>query len=142
VPQEQVESWCNRLAAEILVPLDVLRDELRSRADLPDEMRRLARRFKVSTLVVLRRIHDAGGLTRARMWELYEAELARLGDVSTSSGGNFYLTLPVRVSRRFARALVTNTLEGRTLYRDALRLLGFAKLQTFDELALTLGVPG
>ena len=32
------------------------------------EVDRLARRFKVSTLVILRRIHDAGGLTGTQFW--------------------------------------------------------------------------
>ena len=50
------EHWCNRVAAEMLVPLDVLKKELPERTDLGDELRRLARRFKVSTLVILRRI--------------------------------------------------------------------------------------
>ena len=32
-----------------------------------------------------------------------------------------------RVSRRFAQTLVASTLEGRTLYRDAFRMLGISK---------------
>jgi hypothetical protein len=94
----------------------------------------------VSTLVILRRIHDAGGLTREGLWEAYEQELARLRALPKSSGGDFYLTKAARVSKRFARALVGSTLEGQTLHRDAFRMLGFSKLQTFHELGRSLGV--
>ena len=140
VPEHQVERWCNNVAAELLVPLAVLKQEYDRRVNLGASLDRLARRFKVSTLVILRRIHDAGGLTREEFWREYEKELKRLLAISKKSGGNFYLTQASRVSKRFARALVVSTLEGQTLHRDAFRMLGFAKLETFQKLGRSLGV--
>ena len=140
VPEHTVERWSNRVAAELLVPLKVLRAEYDAGAELGDEVDRLARRFKVSTLVVLRRIYDTGGLTSKQLSEAYDAELKRLRALPKGSGGNFYLTQAARVSKRFARALVVSTLEGQTLHRDAFRMLGFSKLETFHELGRSLGV--
>jgi len=140
VPTHRVERWCNEVAAEFLVPLAVLHREVRPGADLASEMSRLARVFKVSTLVVLRRLADVGVLTREEMWAAYKDEVARLLPRSASSGGDFYLTQAARVGKRFARALVTSTLEGRTLYTEAFQLLGFSKLATFQELGKSLGV--
>jgi len=140
VPDHKVEHWCNRVAAELLMPLAAVREEYRSDVELRTEVDRLARRFKVSTLVVLRRIHDSGGLTREELWEEYEREVERLRRLPRGSGGDFYLTQAARVSRRFARALVVSTLEGQTLHRDAFRMLGFSKLRTFRELGRSLGV--
>jgi len=140
IPDQQVERWCNEVAAELLVPLELMRQEYHPNAELADEASRLARRFKVSTLVILRRIHDAGGLTRQEFWEAYHAEVARLRAIPRGSGGNFYLTQAARVSKRFAAALVTSTLEGQTRYNDAFRMLGFAKHSTFKELGRSLGV--
>jgi Zn-dependent peptidase ImmA (M78 family) len=140
LPEHKVERWCNQVAAELLVPLAALRGEYRRSTDLRVEVDRLARRFKVSTLVILRRIHDVGGLTREQLWQAYKEELERLRAIPKGSGGDFYLTQAVRVSKRFARALVMSTLEGQTLYRDAFRMLGFSKLTTFQELGRSLGV--
>ena len=140
LPEHEVERWCNLVAAELLVPLDVLRAQYNARAELRPELTRLARRFKVSTLVILRRIHDAGGLSREAFWQAYEEELARLRALPQGSGGNFYLTLGARTSKRFARALVVSTLEGRSSFTEAFRLLGFKRMATFRELGHSLGL--
>ena len=142
-PDNPVERWCNQVAAELLVPLASLRDELGDTTDLTRELERLARLFKVSTLVVLRRVFDAGRLSWTAYRSAYLAERDRvlgLAAAGGGSGGNFYNTTPVRVSKRFARALIVSTWEGQTLYRDAARLLGFKKLTTLDELGHSLGV--
>jgi Zn-dependent peptidase ImmA (M78 family) len=136
----EVERWCNEIAAELLVPLEILRSDYDRSADVATEMQRQARRFKVSTLVVLRRMADAGGLTRKQLREHYDAELQRLAKLPQASGGNFYLTLGARASKRFTRALVVSTLEGRSSYTEALRLLGFKKMSTFQELGQSLGL--
>jgi len=138
-PSNDVEIWCNRVAAETLVPLAALRQEYRRRAALIEETSRLARHFKVSTLVVLRRIHDAGGLTREQFWQAYDGELDRLGAIKKGSGGDFYLTQAARLSKRFARALVRSTLEGQTSFTEAFRMLGLKKMSTFRDLGESVG---
>ena len=139
-PDQAVERWCNRVAAELLVPLAALRDVLDRHPNPHLDLNRLARRFKVSTLVILRRIHDAGRLTREELWTAYDAELARLRALPKGSGGDFYLTLGARVSKRFARALVVSTLEGRTAFTETFRMLGLKKMETFNELGRSLGI--
>ena len=140
VPDQESERWCNRVAAELLVPLEVFRSELDLHADLHFELNRLARRFKVSTLVILRRIHDAGQLSYDELWAAYDAELSRLRRSPTGAGGDFYRTLGARVSKRFARALVESTLEGRTSFTETFRMLGLKKMATFSKLGRSLEV--
>jgi Zn-dependent peptidase ImmA (M78 family) len=140
IPDQQVERWCNQVAAELLVPIETMRQAYHPDGELAEEASRLARRFKVSTLVILRRILDVGGLTQEEFWEAYHAEVARLRAIPRGSGGNFYLKQAARVSKRFAAALCASTLEGQTRYNDAFRMLGFSKLSTFKELGRSLGV--
>jgi Zn-dependent peptidase ImmA (M78 family) len=142
VPEHDAERWCNQVAAELLVPLELVRSEHDRRAPLRDEAQRIARHFKVSTLVMLRRIHDTGAVSKKAFWEAYNSELERLIEIAKSGGGggDFYATLGVRTGKTFARALVSSTLEGRTSFTEAFRLLGFKRMATFEELGRNLGV--
>ncbi len=142
LPELQVERWCNRVAAEFLVPIDELNAAYNPRSSLEEEMQRLARLFKVSSLVALRRLFEAGFIDRETMGRCYREELDRILSLEggKSSGGDFYRTLRARTGKRFARALLANTIEGHTLFRDAFRLLGVRKSATFYEAARELGV--
>jgi len=136
---QRTEVWCNRVAAEMLVPLAELRTEL-GKDDPMDALGRLTRAFKVSSLVMLRRLLDAKAITRAEFDAAYAAEMYRISSRARSGGGDFYLTQGVRLSRRFARAIITSALEGQTLFRDAFQMLGVSKEQTFRELGRKLRV--
>lgn len=141
-PDSDIERWCNLVAAEVLVPLEDFCHVLRPGESLRAALDRLARHFKVSTLVILRRMHEAGKLDRERFWREYDEELKRLQQFTRrgEDGGNFYHTLCMRVSSRFAQAVVISALEGHTLFREAYWLLGIRKPETFRKLAEKLGV--
>jgi Zn-dependent peptidase ImmA (M78 family) len=137
-----VERWCNQVAAEFLVPMVEFRRRFDRGADLRAQLQPLAEHFRVSTQVILGRIREAGTLT----WDEYlyelDAERERVAAIvaSRGSGGNYYNTKAVYVSKRFARAMIGSALEGQTPYPRAFRLLGLKKAATFDRLAEKLGV--
>jgi len=138
---QPVERFCNAVAAELLVPLAHLEGEFDPSRPLADELDRLARLCRVSTIVVLRRIFDAGRLSWSEYNGAYSGQMSRFARATGAGGGNFYNTQPVRTSKRFAHAVIADALEGRTLHRDAFRLLGVRKYNTFRELGHRLGLP-
>lgn len=142
IPEQRTERWCNQVAAELLMPLAEVRAAYEQNAPIADEIQRLACEFKVSTLVALRRLFDAGHIDRTALWQHYRAEQARLRALREggTAGGDFYRSLGARTSKRFARALVASTLEGLTSFPEAFRMLGVRKTATFYEAARELGV--
>lgn len=142
VPEIQTERWCNQVAAECLVPMAELRSARQLNEPIAEEIQRLAREFKVSSLVVLRRLFDADAITRDALWQHYRAEQERLRTLKerSSVGGDFYRSLGARASKRFARAIVGSALEGLTSFPDAYRLLGVRKTSSFQQAAKELGV--
>ncbi|PDQ35676.1 MAG: DNA-binding protein [Candidatus Lumbricidophila eiseniae] len=141
---KKAELWCNRVAAEVLVPQAVLRTDYRGEPTA-DELDRLANRYRVSTLVVLKQLLTAHLVAWEIFTQRYDEESDRIRDIlaarrTGSQGGNYYNTQPLRLSRQFARAVITSTFEGSTGYRDAYRLLGTKKHETFQGLATALKV--
>ena len=135
------EIWCNRVAAEFLAPKDIIRSEIYPDEPLHQTILRLTRLFKVSSLVIIRRLLDIGHIDRDTFDDAWESEMVRFRLKSKpGSGGDFYRTTLVRVGKRFARTLFESTLEGKTLYRDAYKMLGISKAETFHNLAKEAGV--
>ncbi|MBF0425319.1 MAG: ImmA/IrrE family metallo-endopeptidase [Magnetococcales bacterium] len=141
--KEPKERWCNKVAAELLLPMGELRDYHNPSLSVAEEIERLARLYKVSTLVALRRLFDAKFIDWETFQTGYREELVRISSFEQSKnvgGGDFYNTLNVRVGKRFAYAVISSTLGGRTLYTEAFRMLGVRKTSTFREEAYKLGV--
>jgi len=138
--EDAVEKFCNRVAAEVLVPgreLDECWRQIRSNGD---PYKALARRFKVSPLVAARRVLDHGLISREafyRFLNAYRAEEIQMHQ-TRSSGGDFYRTQEVRVGHRFGGAVIRAARAGKLLYQDAYRLTGLYG-RTFDQFAQELG---
>jgi Zn-dependent peptidase ImmA (M78 family) len=137
------ERWCNRVAAEILVPEADLRHQFDTSRPLDTEIHRLSRRYKASKYVVLHSLKDTDRISWQEFLGAYQSLKDAWGEsppIKRSGGGDFYRNQVVRLGRRLSMALVSDTLEGRTLYADAYRLLGTKKPSTFARFAKELGL--
>lgn len=136
------EVWCNQVAAEFLVSGELLRQKIQKGESLQERLQHLARCFKVSNLVILRRLYDEGVLDRVNFQTHWNNEQKRLASISQNrrgGGGNFSKTTLKRVSNRFARTLIQDTLNGHTQFTEAYRMLGI-NAEAFNSLAQELGL--
>ena len=138
--EDAIEKFCNRVAAELLIPTSELEAAWPKARATGDPYNALARQFKVSPIVVARRALDDALISRDAFYEFlntYRAE-ERKRKQSKPSGGDFYRTQEVRVGHRFGGAVIRAARAGRLLYQDAYRLTGLYG-RTFDEFAQKLG---
>ena len=139
-PPVRVETWCNEVAAEFLVPATEL-SQIWTQAKRSDEPYQfLAARFKVSTIVAARRALDLGFIGKRQFFDFYDGyqKDERRKQAKKSKGGDFWNTQNVRVGQRFGTAVVRAAREGRLLYREAYQLTGLSG-STFDRFAENLG---
>ena len=122
-----IEAYCNEVAGEVLLPWDRIADRWRRRNSSDREwLRRISGDFRVSTVMVARQLWAHEAISRERFFELYEAERAQwvAQRVSTSPGGDYYKSVPIRNSRLLTEAVLESVAASETLIRDASRLLG------------------
>lgn len=143
-PQGAVETWCNSVASEFLVPRDDLRQHYAHVRDLhlTQQLDVLATRYRCGTLVVLQALRRHKVREFVDFGEVYDAELTRLQELSKdkpSGGGDHYANQPFRIGERFSRAIISDALSGRTPLSDAIRLTSLKSLSSFDTYANRLG---
>jgi Zn-dependent peptidase ImmA (M78 family)/transcriptional regulator with XRE-family HTH domain len=139
---QNIERLCNRVAAEVLVPQSSFQREWQSATRISENLARLTRIYRVSSLVILRRALDLEKLTWQKYLVHYQEEKEKYQQREArveSSGGNFYATLGSRNSKQLIKAVLSQALEGRLLYRDAARLLS-VKVEKLGRVASEFGV--
>lgn len=137
---DRVEQFCNKVAAEFLMPADELTEFWPSAKAAAERFQVVAKQFKVSPIVAARRALDLKLIATAEFLQFfrsYQADERR--KAARATGGDFYNNQNVRVGKRFARAVMRAAKEGRLLYRDAYSLTGLHGA-TFHKYAKALGV--
>lgn len=132
-----VEAWCNKVAAEVLVPADDLRAEGVRASALAEDAECLAReRYLCSTLVVILAAKSAGLVDAERADRVFSSESARLAALASQAGkdgGDFYRLLPTRIGRTAYEAILRQVRGRATSYTEAMSLLD-VRLGTLDRL--------
>lgn len=136
-----VEAFCNRVAANLLVPKDQLEMFWSDADEFESAVAIHARRFKVSPIVIARRLSELDLVADTTYWRYYERYASgRFDEVSasTSDGGNFYNNQNNRIGKKFMRAVARATSEGKLSYTHAFRLTGLTSA-TFDKYVQAVG---
>lgn len=117
---DPLELLCDKVAAEFLVPAELLLKEFRSE----QRIKALSHIFKVSPIVIGRRLLDTGLMEREAFFTFYNdyIDFINKKKENQGSGGNFYATAKKRISPRFATYINNAVKENRLLYRDAYKL--------------------
>jgi Zn-dependent peptidase ImmA (M78 family)/transcriptional regulator with XRE-family HTH domain len=118
-----VEDFCNRVAAEALVPSHEFMGAWRGTgAGAPTE--RLAAQFRVSALVILRRARELGLIDIATYIRERERAIENQSSGRRKGRADFYRTLQARMGGRLTTAVLEAVSSGTLPFRDGASLLG------------------
>lgn len=125
-PVNRVERFCNRIAAEILIPEAGFSVNWNVTLGVEQNLQQLSRLYKVSTSVILRRAYELKILEYPEYLRLLKREEVKWKRIRAKKqeGGNFQHILLSRNSSTLTRALLAEAVEGRLPSRDAARMLG------------------
>ncbi|WP_290796764.1 ImmA/IrrE family metallo-endopeptidase [Flavihumibacter sp. UBA7668] len=121
----EIERLCDAAAAELLVPKDILVAEWRKVEKQSNHLDYLERFFKVSKVVIARRLNDLGFYTKARFFSFYNDYKAfwdNKNENGDTKGGSFYANQPYRVGIKFFETVNAAAASGKLLYTDAYKL--------------------
>jgi Zn-dependent peptidase ImmA (M78 family)/DNA-binding XRE family transcriptional regulator len=136
----EIERFCNRVAAEVLVPSEAVFEVWKEPKSVEQKIRRLVREYRVSKYVVARQAFELDRLTRLEYLDYLEQHkgLWLPAQRDDESDGNFYNTFAARNSRTLIAGVVQALGSNRISYRDASTLLA-VKVGTLKKVADRLG---
>lgn len=119
---DPIELLCDKVAAEFLVP----EANFSMAWAIEPDIKKIARSFKVSPIVVGRRAFDLGKISKEEFFDFYNDYIAQitLKKQSANSGGDFYATARKRISITYAAHINNAVRTNKLLYRDANVLTG------------------
>ncbi len=136
----EVEEWCNRTAAEFLLPSQELMKCWHHVKEQEYPFKILAREYKVSPIVAARRALDLQLIEQDEYFEFYENYIAQQTlQRTSSSGGDFFKTQNVRVGKLFATHVIGAAMGGKIGFKQAYELTGLWG-GTFQKYANKLGI--
>ena len=136
----EIERFCNRVAAELLVPREELQEFWSAAKVAANPFQTIARKFKVSAIVAARRALDLELIDLDTFFDFFESNKGQgQRRPFKKAGGNFWNTQKWRIGPRFAGAVARAAGEGRLLYREAYSLTGL-KRNTFENMRDGMGI--
>jgi len=122
-----LETICNSVAAEILVPNNIFINEWMAKDPIEDDTERieaLSKIFKCGMTVIARRAFDNNFIDRSEYETIAKNAINHYNQSKSvkSDGGNFYNNIVVKNDRRLILALNSSIHEGTTQFTDAYRI--------------------
>ena len=130
-----IDQFCDSAAAEVLVPTDDFLARWNHFYSLNKNLDRLARHYRVSQFVVLRRAYEFNEIQDDEFRVKYRELLKKPTRKKDDGGGNYYNLVLSRNSSTLTRSLILAASEGRVLPTEAARLLnvGVTKLNAIES---------
>jgi len=119
-----IETFCDRVATQFLVPEQQFQTDWASVSGMENAVEVLARQFRVSGTMILRRAFELRLITSQAFYRQLEGEKRRLLELrKKGTGGNFDASFAARNGRLLVDSIFGSVLEGQTLYREAADIL-------------------
>jgi len=132
----RIETLCNAITAEILVPSELFEKEWNKlgNEELNYKTQKLAKLFNCGAVVIARKAFEKKYITQNEYQAIVDEAIEHFRNSrKQSTGGDFYATTAVRFDNRLIMALDNSTVEGKTQFTDAYRLTNTNR-ETFSKL--------
>lgn len=128
-----VERWCNRFAAALLLPQHALLQEWDSNPDLNHITQWAYDVYRVSADTTLWSLVGRDRLSKPQVQEFLRQRPSNPTPPIVSGGGDFFVTLKSRLGGRFLDTVTGAYVDGAISEEEASRQLGIAKTETLKN---------